>query len=79
MGYDLNRNFPDPGLSNVVRQKETLDMIKFMRKHHFVISANFHSGAEVVNYPGTDGAVGMLMMTVLQYKQEVRRYCSSVF
>ena len=51
MGYDLNRNFPDPGLSNVVRQKETLDMIKFMRKHHFVISANFHSGAEVVNYP----------------------------
>lgn len=26
-------------------------MIKFMRKHRFVISANFHSGNEVVNFP----------------------------
>jgi murein tripeptide amidase MpaA len=50
-GYDLNRNFPDPFTPNTVRQKETLDMIKFMRKHKFVLSANFHSGEEVVNYP----------------------------
>lgn len=52
--YDLNRNFPDPlnpYNSSNIEQKETLDMVKFMRKHHFVISANFHSGAEVVNYP----------------------------
>ncbi len=49
-GYDLNRNFPDPS-TNPVRQKETIDMMKFMEEHHFVISANFHSGAEVVNYP----------------------------
>ena len=49
-GYDLNRNFPDPGTSPV-RQKETLAMMAFMEKHHFVISANFHSGVEVVNYP----------------------------
>jgi hypothetical protein len=26
-------------------------MIKFLRKHRFVLSANFHSGTEVVNYP----------------------------
>ncbi len=32
-------------------QKENLDMIKFMREHKFILSANFHSGAEVVNYP----------------------------
>jgi hypothetical protein len=31
--------------------KETIDMVSFMKKHHFVISANFHSGDEVVNYP----------------------------
>jgi hypothetical protein len=50
-GYDLNRNFPDPFTPNTIKQKETLDMIKFMRKHKFVLSANFHSGSEVVNYP----------------------------
>jgi hypothetical protein len=50
-GYDLNRNFPDPITPNTLKQKETLDMIKFMRKHKFVLSANFHSGSEVVNYP----------------------------
>ncbi|MGD0340915.1 MAG: M14 family zinc carboxypeptidase [Bacteroidales bacterium] len=50
-GYDLNRNFPDPDVTGTIQQKETGDMIKFMRSHHFVISANFHSGDEVVNYP----------------------------
>jgi hypothetical protein len=50
-GYDLNRNFPDPDVTGNVLQKETIDMVKFMRSHHFVISANFHSGDEVVNYP----------------------------
>jgi hypothetical protein len=50
-GVDLNRNFPDPFQPFEIQQKENRDMIKFMRKHKFVISANFHSGAEVVNYP----------------------------
>lgn len=50
-GYDLNRNFPDPVTPNTVKQKETIDMIKFMRNHRFVLSANFHAGVEVVNYP----------------------------
>lgn len=50
-GYDLNRNFPDPFTPNTVKQKETLGMVKFMRKHKFILSANFHSGEEVVNYP----------------------------
>ena len=53
-GYDLNRNFPDPvtpySFSNI-KQKETLDIIRFMSRHNFVLSANFHSGTEVVNYP----------------------------
>jgi hypothetical protein len=50
-GYDLNRNFPDPEIQNAVTQKETLDMMRFLAKHRFVLSANFHSGEEVVNYP----------------------------
>ncbi len=48
---DLNRNFPDPYQPLVVQEKENVDMITFMRKHKFAISANFHSGSEVVNYP----------------------------
>ncbi len=52
-GYDLNRNFPDPDpdAPHYPIQKETIDMMKFMRNHCSVLSTNFHSGAEVVNYP----------------------------
>jgi hypothetical protein len=50
-GEDLNRNFPDPETPEVVHQLETSGMVSFMKKHRFVISANFHSGNEVVNYP----------------------------
>lgn len=51
-GIDLNRNFPDPSnTSDYVMQPETCDMVRFLRKHRFVLSANFHSGVEVVNYP----------------------------
>ncbi len=50
-GVDLNRNFPDPSSSPSTPEKETADMISFMTKHRFVLSANFHSGTEVVNYP----------------------------
>ncbi|MBK9391853.1 MAG: T9SS type A sorting domain-containing protein [Bacteroidetes bacterium] len=50
-GYDLNRSFPDPLDREIIVPKENSDMIKFMRKHNFVLSANFHGGAEVVNYP----------------------------
>ncbi|MBA7590890.1 hypothetical protein ES708_33032 [subsurface metagenome] len=52
---DLNRNFPDPQdgphPDGYEYQPETTSMMEFMTKHNFVISANFHSGAEVVNYP----------------------------
>jgi hypothetical protein len=51
-GYDLNRNFPDPEVTSPPPlQRETVDMIRFMEKHRFVISANLHAGTEVVNYP----------------------------
>ena len=50
---DLNRNFPR--LETFGRdfnpEKETSAMIDFANKHNFVVSANFHAGDEVVNYP----------------------------
>lgn len=54
-GVDLNRNFPDPedgphpdGNSY---QPENVAMMNLADQHTFVISANFHGGAEVINYP----------------------------
>lgn len=52
---DLNRNFPDPQMGDhpdgYSWQPETIAMMDFAGQHHFVLSANFHGGAEVVNYP----------------------------
>jgi hypothetical protein len=54
-GVDLNRNFPDPrsGLhpDNYEWQPENIAMMNFLKAHTFAMSANFHSGEEVVNYP----------------------------
>jgi hypothetical protein len=52
---DLNRNFPDPAEGehpdNQPWQPETTAMMAFMKQHPPDMSANLHSGAEVVNYP----------------------------
>lgn len=51
-GFDLNRNFPDPRLGFFTTiQPETQIMMDFATSRHFTLSANFHGGAEVVNYP----------------------------
>ncbi len=54
-GIDLNRNFPDPNGSWNPDGNETaienIAMMDFAAERHFVMSANSHSGAEVVNYP----------------------------
>ncbi len=59
-GIDLNRNFPDrinnPNNTTVGRQTETKVMMEFVWKHNFILSANFHGGAQVVNYPWDNGA-----------------------
>lgn len=52
---DMNRNYPDPdeGLhpDYLEYQPENAAMMTFMRSRHLVMSANLHTGAEVVNYP----------------------------
>jgi hypothetical protein len=53
-GKDLNRNFPDPddGLYPTGPwQPETVAMMEIAEAQNFVIAANHHGGAEVVNYP----------------------------
>lgn len=54
-GMDLNRNFPDPADGDHPDgeewQPETIAMMEFMKQHPPDMSANLHSGAEVVNYP----------------------------
>lgn len=49
---DINRDFPDPRLgANSPYQPETQAMMDFAEAHNFVMSANFHGGVEVMNYP----------------------------
>jgi hypothetical protein len=49
---DLNRDFPEPEaeITQTV-QPETRSMIDFMSQRKIILSANFHGGAELVNYP----------------------------
>ena len=49
---DLNRDFPDPRTGvNSSYQPETQAMMNFAEEHNFIMSANFHGGAAVMNYP----------------------------
>lgn len=52
---DLNRNFPDwtksEANSSADRQPETVAVMRFQDQRQFSLSANFHGGAVVVNYP----------------------------
>ncbi len=52
---DLNRNFPDPNKGphpdGNSWQLETQIFMDFSDSMHFTMSANFHGGAEVMNYP----------------------------
>ncbi|MBX9769475.1 MAG: hypothetical protein K2X47_19520, partial [Bdellovibrionales bacterium] len=52
---DLNRDFPDFSTSDnqnvpTGRQIETQAIMQFQDSRHFSLSANFHGGAEVMNY-----------------------------
>jgi len=50
--YDLNRNFPDP--INGIHSNQQIETVRFraiQESNNFSLIANFHGGAEVVNYP----------------------------
>ena len=52
---DMNRNFPDAIAGDHPDEKEysieTEAFMQYADAHHFVMSANLHSGSELVNYP----------------------------
>ncbi|MBN8642562.1 MAG: hypothetical protein J0L86_12190, partial [Flavobacteriales bacterium] len=54
-GVDLNRNYPDAigGLHDdgLAYQTETNAFLNFQATRNFVLSANYHGGTEVVNFP----------------------------
>lgn len=54
-GIDLNRNFPCPSQGdhpdNKDWQPETIAMMEFAKNNRITVSANFHGGAELANYP----------------------------
>ncbi|MDY0199797.1 MAG: M14 family zinc carboxypeptidase [Tenuifilaceae bacterium] len=51
---DINRNFPDPRIGenpNGPYQPETVAMMNYAASRNFVMSANFHGGVELANFP----------------------------
>lgn len=54
-GVDMNRNYADPHggphPDGEVYQQETLWFMQLAEENHFVMGANYHGGAEVMNYP----------------------------
>ena len=54
-GIDMNRNYPDPHgdahPDGYEYQTETQWMMQFAQDNAFTMSANYHGGAEVMNYP----------------------------
>lgn len=64
---DLNRNFPDRfGRSRGEIQQETRAVIHWLEEHPFVLSANIHNGALVVNYPFDNSQSGSNVYTATQ-------------
>jgi len=61
-GVDLNRDFPDrcddSVNTTVGREPETAAVMNWSATHDFVLSANFHGGALVTNYPWDNNCSG---------------------
>jgi hypothetical protein len=80
-GYDLNRNFPDPRVGlypGGTRQKETTIMMDYAEAKNFVLSINYHGGAEVANYPWDTWTISRKHADHNWYDQICRNYATLV-
>lgn len=66
-GYDLNRSFPDriddPVNTTVGREAEVAAIMNWSFGESFTLSANFHTGTMVVNYPYDNNESGASVYT----------------
>ena len=63
-GIDLNRNFPDRfDVTTGKVEPETEAVMRWLETYPFVLSANFHNGALVANYPYDDSQNGLSLYT----------------
>jgi hypothetical protein len=84
-GVDLNRDFPDrcddSVNTTVGREPETAVVMNWSAAHNFVISANFHGGALVVNYPWDNNCNGVVVYAPTPedcvFVHISRRYCEA--
>ena len=73
---DLNRNFPDRFHGNPRKiEPETRAVMEWMKQYPFVLSANLHNGAMVVNYPFDNSESGLSVST-LSPDDDVFKYVS---
>ena len=64
---DLNRNFPDRFSETTTASREmepeTQAVMRWLKEYPFVLSANFHNGALVANYPYDNSVNGLSVYT----------------
>jgi len=78
---DLNRSFPDrirdPFNTPEGREPETQAVMNFSSSHSFILSANFHAGALVVNYPYDSNETGSSVYTACPDDQLFIELCKT--
>ena len=82
-GVDMNRNYPDPHSSahpdGNAYQTETQWFMQLAENYPFVMAANYHGGAQVVNYPWDNTSVRHADDAWWQYvSREYANLCQSV-